>query len=91
MRQDNHRLAEAIAAMDFQIQLDREDEHDGPPIFVAHITEIPECVAQGASPEQAQAELREILVDVIEYMLDSGIEVPRPRARADAVATVQAG
>jgi len=69
MRLDNFKLAEEIAAMDSQVQIDREDEHAGPPIFVAHIAEIPECAAQGASPEQAQAELREVLVDVIKYML----------------------
>ena len=91
MTPDIIKQAEEIAAMDFQVQIDREDDHEGPPIYVAHITEIPECVAQGASPEQAQAELREILVDVIKYMLDSGIDVPRPRARAGSVATAQAG
>lgn len=91
MTLDIIKQAEKIAAMDFQIQVDREDDHEGPPIYVAHIAEIPECVAQGASPEQAQAELREILVDVIKYMLDSGIDVPRPSARAGSVATAQAG
>ena len=83
--------AEEVAAMDFQVLVDREDDHTGPPIYVAHIAEIPECVAQAASPEQAQAELRDILVDVIRYMLESGIDVPRPRARAGNVATAQAG
>ena len=91
MRPDIIKQADEIAAMDFQVQVDREDDHTGPPIYVAHIAEIPECVAQGASPEQAQAELREIFVDVIRYMLESGIDVPRPRARAGSAATAQAG
>ena len=91
MRLHTIRQAEEIAAMDYRVLVDREDDHDGPPIFVAHIAEIPECVAQGASPEQAQAELREILVDVIQYMLDSAIDVPRPRARAGSVAAAQGG
>ena len=91
MRLDIIKQAEIIAAMDFQVLVDREDDHEGSPIYVAHIAEIPECAAQGASPEQAQAELREILVDVIRYMLESGIDVPQPRARAGRVARAQAG
>lgn len=91
MSLDISKQAEEIAAMDYQVRVDREDDHEGPPIYVAHIAEIPECVAQGASPELAQAELREIFVEVIKYMLDSGIDVPRPRARAGNVATAQAG
>ena len=65
MRLDIIKQAEEIAAMDYQARVDREDDHEGPPIYVAHIAEIPECVAQGASPELAQAELREIFVEVI--------------------------
>ena len=82
--------AEEIAARGYQIQVEKEDEHDGPPIYVAYLPEIPECVAQGDSPEHARAELRIILVDVISYMLESDLDVPMPRTRKGS-ATVQVG
>lgn len=82
--------AEQIAASGYQLRVEREDEHDGPPIYVAYIPEIPQCVAQADSPESARAELQNILVDVIAYMLESGLEVPAPETRKGA-ATVQVG
>ena len=82
--------AEEIAARGYQVQVEREDEHEGPPIYVAYVPEIPDCVAQGDSPEHAKAELRIILVDVISYLLESNLEVPQPRTRRGS-ATVQVG
>ena len=82
--------AEKMAASGYQLRVEREDEHDGPPIYVAYIPEIPQCVAQADSPENARAELQNILVDVIAYMLESGLEVPAPETRK-GTATVQVG
>ena len=82
--------AEQIAASGYQLQVEREDAHDGQPIYIAYVLEIPECVAQGNSPEQAMAELRILMVDVIAYMLESGLEAPSPTTRLGS-ATVQVG
>ncbi len=82
--------AEQIAASGYQLQVEREDEHDESPIFVAYISEIPECVAQGVSSDQAKAELQTLLVDIIVYMLESDLEVPAPETRKGS-AILQAG
>ena len=51
---------------------------DGEPIFVASNPELPGCMAQGATEEEAIENLTEARIDYIASLLDDGLDVPEP-------------
>ena len=53
------------------------DSGDAPP-YMAQVPELPGCEAQGATEEEALAELREVKRLFIETMIEDGVEVPEP-------------
>jgi antitoxin HicB len=59
---------------------DRDDE--GNAAWVAQVEELPGCVSQGPTPDEAVANLREAMQAWIGAALEAGREIPRPRAEA---------
>jgi len=57
-------------------------EAGGEPCFVAYNPEIPGCMAQGRTPEEAVESLVEAREMCIEGMLEYGVPVPEPRTSA---------
>src|SRR5665213_2867624 len=46
--------------------------------WVASVAELPGCIAQGESQQEALANLSEVMESWLEYMLEEGNEVPLP-------------
>ena len=62
-----------------EITHDRDDE--GNEGFVADVRELPGCITQGATLEEAARRVRDALRDWLTVALEDGIEIPKPRAR----------
>ncbi|MDR0358675.1 MAG: type II toxin-antitoxin system HicB family antitoxin [bacterium] len=58
-------------------------DEDGNVGWVAEIEELPGCISQGASPEEALEHVRDAMRDWISIALEDNVEVPQPRADAD--------
>ncbi|MDP8943116.1 MAG: type II toxin-antitoxin system HicB family antitoxin [Actinomycetota bacterium] len=57
---------------------DRDDEGEGG--WVAQVEELPGCLSQGATPEEAVSGVREAMAGWISVALEDGVEIPEPRA-----------
>lgn len=56
---------------------DRDDE--GNEGYVAEVKELPGCISQGETIEEAAAHVRDAMADWISVALQDGIEIPEPR------------
>lgn len=57
-------------------------EDDAEPYWVVRLAEIPEVVGDGATRPDAEAALRECLLDYVRYRQAEGLTVPKPERRA---------
>lgn len=64
---------------------------DGRLVFVAEDPELPFCLAQGDSPESAEAELRQVRKEILTYLADTGQPIPQAARKADKTAATLAG
>lgn len=64
-----------MAAMDFKVFLERDEEYDG---YVVVCPSLPGCYSQGHTVEQALANIREAIELVLEDMQESGEQIPDP-------------
>ena len=71
--------AKALAGRGYQIQVQREIDEDGRPLWVAYVPEMPSCMAVGDSAAKAKEELKIVREDYIYFRLKRGVEVPEPR------------
>jgi predicted RNase H-like HicB family nuclease len=69
----------------YSVVVRRSVTTQGNPVFVARHPELPGCMGQGATPEEAKADLVEARRLVIEDMLESGEEPPKPKMAVGAV------
>jgi predicted RNase H-like HicB family nuclease len=49
--------------------------------FLVEVAELPGCMADGATYEEAVANVQQIIAEWIETALESGREIPAPRGR----------
>jgi len=72
--------ARSLAGKPYQIEIEREPGELSPdiPRYTACIREMPYCVAQGFTEEEALQEIRSVLVDYILSLLVRNIDVPEP-------------
>ena len=72
------RTAEEYLELPYRISLvpDRDDE--GRAGWVAEIDELPGCLSQGATPEEAVSRVQEAMLDWIGATLEDGKEIPEP-------------
>ena len=73
-------------ALPYTIDVDHEESGEAPP-FVASIRELPGCMAQGATHNEAVQELREAQSLFVETLLEHGVSVPEPTYTAEATKT----
>ncbi|MDP9284710.1 MAG: type II toxin-antitoxin system HicB family antitoxin [Actinomycetota bacterium] len=58
---------------------DRDDEgNDG---FVAEVQDLPGCISQGATIEEAAANVHDAMVSWLSIALEDRVEIPEPRDR----------
>jgi antitoxin HicB len=47
--------------------------------YIVEVTELPGCLADGATPDEAFANLREAMVSWLKSRMEAGLEIPEPR------------
>lgn len=84
MDQELLNAAKALAARDYQVIVEIEEEPGGKATWVAYMPEMPSCVAEGESPQAAKNALKNVSEDYIYFRLKRGVPVPDPTPRARA-------
>ena len=81
------RLKEAkrLAARQYQIRIFADETTDGEPGYYAMIPEMPGCVSDGATVEEAKENLESARVDFIYFLLEDGLSVPEPQVASSPV------
>jgi len=72
--------AEDYLALPYAIELVPDTDEVGRRGWVAEIEELPGCISQGATPEEAIANVRDAMLGWISIAIEDGREVPQPRA-----------
>jgi antitoxin HicB len=67
----------------YHITLVREEDAEGAVAWVASVAELPGCISQGDTPEEAASMIREAMEAWIDVSLECGDPIPEPR-RTDA-------
>lgn len=70
--------ARELAAQPYHVVISREDVEAGKQVFFLSYLELPGCVAQGETLEEAKAELEEVAYEYILGYLEDGVPVPAP-------------
>ena len=73
-------VARSLADRPYQIEIECEPGELSPevPRYTACIREMPYCVAQGFTEEEARKDIRSVLVDYILSLLVRNIDIPEP-------------
>lgn len=69
---------EEYLALPYRIVLTPDADEDGRAGFVAEVAELPGCMSQGDTPDQAVARVRDAMAGWISVALEDGIEIPEP-------------
>lgn len=77
------RKIEEYLALPYTLVVVHNVDEDGNAGWVAEVEELPGCMSQGASPEEAIERVREAMRDWIAVALEDGMEIPEPREEAD--------
>jgi predicted RNase H-like HicB family nuclease len=77
---DPKRLAEAekLASQRYSINISEDSLSNGEMVYLLEIVELPGCMAHGKTMEEAMSELRDAATSYIYYLLEDGLEVPKP-------------
>lgn len=78
IRDDLWSRASKLAALDYRVEYEWDELSDGSPIVMAVNPELPGCMAQGATEEEARRELSEARQEYVHSLLEDGLQVPEP-------------
>jgi predicted RNase H-like HicB family nuclease len=53
--------------------------------YSAYVPDLPGCVATGATPEEAEAQIREAIEFHLEGLREDGVAIPQPASRVEYV------
>ena len=73
------RTVEEYLQLPYRISLVRDQDADGDIAWVASIEELPGCISQGDTPEEALEMIREAMEGWIAVALEHGDAIPEPR------------
>lgn len=68
------------ANLPYTVVLEKWDDGSGP-YYVARIAELPHCMIDGATPEEAVSEIEAVKREWIQSNLARGLKIPEPRSR----------
>jgi len=71
--------AETLAKRAYISVVAKEMTEANEPVFIARNLEIPNCIAEGDTPEASLQMLAEMREDIIAHMLEFNLPVPDPR------------
>ena len=76
--------ARSLAERPYQIEIECEPGELSPevPRYTASVREMPYCVAQGFTEEEARNEISSVLIDYILSLLARDIDVPEPEIKS---------
>lgn len=80
-KKDSWVRARRFAARDYEVVFEWDELADGTPIVVAVTPELPGCMAQGATKEEAVKELEEAKSVYIWSLLEDCQPVPEPKSQ----------
>jgi antitoxin HicB len=70
---------EEYLELPYTISIVHDRDDDGSEGFVAEIKELPGCLSQGRSIEEAAASIQDAMRGWISVALEDGLEIPEPR------------
>ncbi|MXX51370.1 MAG: type II toxin-antitoxin system HicB family antitoxin [Chloroflexi bacterium] len=81
LQMDKRRLQQAkeLAKRAYQVHVFSDESTDGDPGYVASVPELPICMSDGSTVEEAKRNLESAKVDFIYFLLEDGLPVPEPR------------
>ena len=68
------------AQLPYSVIVEQWDDGHGP-YWVARVAELPHCMIDGDTPEDAVKEIQEVKMDWIRSNLKRGLKIPEPRPR----------
>ena len=74
--------AEKLAAEPYTVEIILDETTDGEPVYLVSHPELPGCMAQGGTIEEATANLEDARKEYILSLLEDGLPVPTPSSRA---------
>ncbi len=77
----NHELydrAEILANQNYSVTIETDTLSDGRPVYVASNPELPGCMGQGATTDEAVNDLKAARVEYIATLLTNGLPIPKP-------------
>lgn len=77
--------AKQLAARPYQMRIFADETADGDPGYYAMIPELPGCVSDGDTVEEAKQNVESAKVDFIYFLLEDGLAVPEPQLMATPV------
>ncbi len=81
--------AKALSVRPYRTVVRYEPSDDGSPDYIASNPEFGDtCIAQGDSPDEALANLREVRELIIAHLIEHGLAVPDPESWPGAVVTL---
>ena len=76
------RTLEEYLALPYRIALVSDQDEEGNTGWVAEVEELPGCLSQGATPDEAVNRVRAAMVEWLTVVLEEGKEIPEPRELA---------
>lgn len=70
--------AQALAVRPYSVIINEEQTQSGVTVFIATNPDLPGCVGQGKTPQEAIQDLALARADFIQTMLDDEVDVPAP-------------
>lgn len=77
------RRIEEYLELPYTLVVVHDVDEEGNAGWVAEVEELPGCVSQGTSPEEAVERVREAMRDWIAVALEDGVEIPEPHGDID--------
>lgn len=72
------RTLDEYIQLPYRVILTRDRDEDGNDGWVAEVAELPGCLSQGTTPEEAAAKIREAMRGWISVGLEDGHPIPEP-------------
>ena len=72
-------IVEHYVSLDYPVQLVRQDE-DGDVFWLAEIPDLPGCMTDGVTPDEALENLEDAKRLWVETMIEDGFDIPEPRS-----------
>jgi antitoxin HicB len=75
--------AEDYVTLPYRVTLTPDTDEDGRSGWVAEVVELPGCVSQGATPDEAVERVRDAMEGWIAVALEDGRDIPTPREESE--------